>query len=172
MGVSLITVADVQNELPELLLDATTHPSAAQVQGFIDAVEAEVRAHAEAAGVDWPRDPSSTAAAMLRATILEGVVAKVLRARYALAPAEMQPEALKLAAQSYEKRLSQIGTLVRGMRQAQAQAQAGAGAGAHEDAPSLGHPALPDAPTLTGSFAGWVLAREWAATREWRRGAW
>ncbi len=168
---SLVTVADVQNELPELVVDATTRPSTTQVQGFIDAVEAEVRAHAEAAGVEWPTDPSSAAAAMLRATILEGVVAKVLRARYALAPAEMQPEAFKLAAQSYEKRLAQIGVLVQGMRQVQAPAQA-AQAGAHEDGPSLGRPALPDAPTLTGSFAGWVLAREWAATREWRRGAW
>lgn len=168
---SLVTVTDVQNELPELVVDATTRPSAAQVQGFIDAVEAEVRAHAEAAGVDWPTDPSSAAAAMLRATILEGVVARVLRARYALAPAEMQPEALKLAAQSYEKRLSQIGTVVQGMRQVQAQAQAQAGA--HEDAPSLGRPAqVEGAPTLVGSFADWVLAREWAATGEWRRWAW
>lgn len=163
---SLVTVADVQNELPELLVDATTRPSTAQVQAFIDAVEAEVRAHAEAAGVEWPTDPASAAAAMLRATVVEGVVAKVLRARYALAPAELQPEALKLAAQSYEKKLAQIGVVVQGMRQA----SASAATGGHEDAPSLGQPARPEAPTLHGSFADWVLAREWAAWGAWARG--
>lgn len=112
----LVTLADMQDELPGLSITPTTRPTARQVEGYIADTEAEVRARLVGLGAVWPTVPIGDAALFLRRTILEGVRYQVLRARYTFTRSEAQPEEIAFARDAYNDRLKALPSIAASLR--------------------------------------------------------
>lgn len=103
---ALITLADVEAALPGMTFDGTTLPTSTQVSGYIDAIEAEVKAQLVATGAAWPANTSTTGGAYLRQTLIEGAIWRTLRAKYATYTE--QPEAVRDARDAYTARVKTL----------------------------------------------------------------
>jgi hypothetical protein len=111
--VAVVTLADIQAELPQIPINGSTQPSDAQVTGYLADISAEVTGLLEAEEAQFPTDTTSPAYQFLRRTIIEGVINLVLRAKYALTPASAQPAEVSLAATAYRDKLNRLKAIAR-----------------------------------------------------------
>lgn len=114
---SIITVADLQDELPELVLTTASAPTIAQVTKYIAEIEDEVRGALSACFAPWPVDPTSIDASYMQQLILEGVKYKTLRARFWLSSAEATPPEVARCGKEYQTRLGSICDIAKALRE-------------------------------------------------------
>lgn len=152
-----VTLAEVKDYLPQMVINTTSKPSEAQVSGMITNITAEVRARLQACGAVWPADPASDPAIFLKQTIMEGIIYSVLRARFMLTKGAMQPEEVSNARTAYNDRLKVICDVARGVQSAQTSEVAGVWW------PTLGWAG--DTPNLTGDFFDYTMQRDADANR-------
>lgn len=157
---SLIDVADVANELPNVVIDADSIPTATQVAGYIANIESDVRAVVAGYRAPWPTDAASDAAKFLRQTIIEGVKWLTLRAIYSGARGDATPEELKIAGDEYKRRTGLLKQVVGGIQAVTSDTAGGV------SYPRVGRPA--GSPNLSATFYDWTLATDqaeaWADT--------
>lgn len=114
---AIITIEDVQNDLPGIVLNSATQPTLAQATGYIANVESEVRGALTACFAPWPVDPTSIDASYMRTMIIEGVKYKILRAKYWLIAKEQAPVELSLSGKEYQSRLDGICDIAKALRE-------------------------------------------------------
>lgn len=156
----LFEVDDVRAELPRITIGPDTEPSEAQVQSIIATVEGEVRALIAGTGAPWPSDAGSEVTEAsppviyLRATVMEGIKERVLRAAYATSVTGMEPAEIDRAAAAYRDRTATA--RIRAVADAILRATTPVVAGAYPTVSDRGG----QAPTLSGSFADYSEARD------------
>lgn len=149
--VALVTLADVQAELPTVRIAASgTVPTADQVEGYIARIESEIQAYAAARFGPWPESADEDGAQFLRSVILEGVRFLVLRARHGNARSDMLPEEVTLARDAYNDRVKMLDRVLAGVRNVTPIARGGVGV------PTFGNTTT--APAASGSFEEWTAA--------------
>jgi hypothetical protein len=153
---ALVTLADVQADMPNLTISAQTKPSDVQVTQYIADITAEVQAALDSFGVPLPADAGTAPGQFLRRTILEGAKWLTLRARYGASAAEQTPKEVDRAGDAYKDRLSQMEMIARALRVA-------APATAGRQVPAIA--AVNNAPALAASFDEWTAARDFVDTR-------
>jgi hypothetical protein len=112
--VAIVTLTDVEGELPGMTLSSSSQPTDTQVQGYLNNVTAEVESLVASLGVPWPAD-GTTVATFLKTTILDGVIARALSAMYRLSAPEHTPSSVREMTQRYADDLRKLPDVVRGI---------------------------------------------------------
>ena len=151
---AIVTLADVRAELPTVEIAPGTVPSEAQVERYMQQIEAETRALFAGcrSAATWPTDATSDQAIALKRVILVGVKYLTLDAKYTYTRGAMTPEALDRARTDYTEAKRSICGIA-----------AGLAASAPLSEQATYYPVIhvqDGAPALSGSLHDWTLARD------------